>query len=182
MRVDNKAEMDKLRIELIAKVNSGEINKEQAYVIFNETATTQREQNKTEMKDTREENRSLMKEKKTEAKNEIKEKKAELKNEFHQKMQVRFNAMIERLNKLSDRIQSRIDKLALDGKDMTAAQASLDVAVISIAQAEASAHAVVIVEGKDQVTMDTNKAVVEAVKELLKKAQKELTVTMSLLK
>ena len=61
---------------------------------------------------------------------EVRERLAERRKEFirafFHRMGQRFDAAIERMRKLGERIQSRIDKAAANGRDVTNAQAALD--------------------------------------------------------
>ena len=128
------------------------------------------------IKDKIQENRDEMKAKREDLKSTLKEKREELKNELHLKMRVRFDALVERLNKITGRVQSRIDELKTAGTDVTKAQSDLDTAKASIADLTTKAAAVVIVQGTDQATLDANKATLDAIKVLAEKAKKDLLI------
>lgn len=129
-----------------------------------------RKEARDEMKEKIKDNREEMKDNR----DEIKEKREELRNELHLKMQVRFTAMVERLSKLADRIQSRIDEMKASGSDTTKAQADLDIAKTSLAELKVKADAAVIVQGDDQATKDANKAKIDEIKKLSKKVKDAL--------
>lgn len=139
-------------------------------------------ENRDERAESRTENREEMKLKREENKKTIEEKRAELKNELHQKMQARFSAMVERLTKLTERIQSRIDKLATEGKDTAAAQALLTEANTLISDASAKADTIVIVESTDEAGIAANKAAIDSIKTSMKSAQDKLKEVVAAIK
>lgn len=81
---------------------------------------------KDDVKTTREENRA-----------EVRAKTAEIQSLRAEAITKVYSAMIERLEKLSLRITSRIEKLVAEGQDMTAVKASLSIASSEIALAKA---------------------------------------------
>lgn len=156
IRMENKAE-----IQLMRKDGS-ELSKEE------------RIERREELKEMMTENKDEQKEKRENFKEEMMQKRAELQNEFHLKMQVRFDAMVNRLDKLADRISSRLDKLADEGKDVTVSQNLVAEARLSIDQASALGQTVVIVTGVDEETKASNKESIDQVKSLMKQAQDKL--------
>lgn len=145
-----------------------------------------RMENKDERKDLtieeREENRTEVRLKRDELKKEMEKKRIELKNEQHQKMQVRFEAMVERLDKMADRIQSRIDKLKAEGKDTTKAETSLAEAIVLIGEVEIKADTIVIVNGNDEVAKEANKVAIDSIKAIMKQAESKLREAVKALK
>ncbi len=123
-----------------------------------------RMENRQEIKDQRTENREEVKEKREEIKKSLKQKREELQNELHQKMQVRFAAMMERLTKLTDRMQSRVDKIKAEGKDTAAVQVSLDAVKILNTALEVKVKATVIAKGGDEATVTANKTKLDSIK------------------
>lgn len=156
IRMKNKAE-----IQLMRKDGS-ELSKEE------------RMERREELKEMMTENKTEQKEKRENFKEEMMQKRSELKNEFHLKMQVRFDAMVNRLDKLADRISSRLDKLTTEGKDVTVSQSLVAEARLSIDQASALSQTVVMVTGVDEETKASNKESIDQVKSLMKQAQDKL--------
>ena len=142
--------------------------------------------NHQELKDLRMENKKetkdLKKEKREEVKKTMKEKKADLKNEEYQKMQARFSALTERLTLITNRIQSRIDKLTVEGKDVSNAQNLLAEAKLSIADVDVQSKVIVITPGTDEATKVANKAAIDAIKITAINAQDKLKAATDALK
>lgn len=126
------------------------------------------------IKEKRQENRGELKDKREEVRGDLKEKREELKNELKQRFVVRLDALVERLQKLSDRIQSKIDEKIADGKDMSSTQALLDQANTAIDALAAKVSTLVIVQPTDQASMDANKAAMDEIKTLAKAARDAL--------
>lgn len=109
-----------------------------------------------------------------EFKDGMKEKRSEIKDVRHEILRNRFTAMNERLAGLATRIDSRLDKMATEGKDVTEAKAKLAAAKNKIAEAAGKASTIKENPNQDPAIMATNKAITEETKTLMKDAQKML--------
>ena len=128
-------------------------------------AKTTRDEFKTEIKETRETNRA-----------EIKAKTAEIKALRHEVIGKMYGAMIERLATLSDRVNSRLEKFAANGYDVSDAKAALSTANTEIALAKAD-----FVQLSD-IDDDTNKKLAESMKSHLRLAHDSLVKAVVALK
>ena len=167
---ENKSEIEAKRADieteiadLKVKMESAKTQEERAQLVSD--FQSKHKELKYSMQKTREDNRS-----------EIKEKTADIHAARAEAFTKVFNAMVDRIEKLSVRISSRIDKLALAGADMTKAKASLAIAQTDLANTKDLFSKLPVV------TDSTYKASTMAVKKSLMDTQKALTDTLGVIK
>lgn len=100
---------------------------------FRNESRDKREGVRTEIKNERKEFRKKENERREELKKRVGEERARRVNEYFTQMMNRMDAAVDRLDKLADRVESRLTKIQGAGKDITEPQAALDTARISIA-------------------------------------------------
>lgn len=104
---------------------------------------------------------------------------------IHERAKIRYDITIDRLQKLDDRLQSRITALKAEGKDVANAQASLDLSKSNLAQGKSFvAQAKVIIDAHTTVTPQTSLSDSEKaqVKDLLEKAKVSIKASFEALK
>lgn len=140
MMKENKAEME-------AKFEARKAEME-ALKVKLDAATTPEEKAsiKAEFESARAEFKTDVKSERKENRVEVRAQTAHIKSLRLEAVATIHGAMIERMEKLSDRIGSRIEKLAAEGKDVVEAKAQLAVAVSEIALAKAD-HAALVASG-----------------------------------
>lgn len=120
--------------------------------------------------------REDLKEKKGEMKEYTKDMRAKIQQTAAQMVGNRVAAMFERITKLQSRIDSRMQKLAQAGKDVTVAKAHLDASQKALTEARTKATAIQLSNTSD---FKTVKESVKAVQTLLQTAHKELQLSVA---
>jgi chromosome segregation ATPase len=98
------------------------------------------------------------------------------------KITERFDALYERLTKISDRLQSRINTMKAAGGNVTEAQSHLDQARSALATAEMKASTISLSEISDGESLKANLESIKEVKDAFKQVQLHLTLSVRAIK
>ena len=146
----------------------------------NDSTTTRGEKIRT-LKDKVEAKREDIKERMEAKREDIKDKAKGIFSDFSKKVIERFNAAIERLDKISGRIESRIGKLEAEGVDesnakglLVIAKAKLDIARVSVANISIAVNNAITASSTLKMNYPAVKNVVEKAKADLKNAHRAL--------
>lgn len=141
-----------------------------------------------ELKTKMETKKEVLKEKREAIRGKLEAKKAERVRSYTKTMIVRFEAAIKRLDNLAERIRTRLDKLAQDGKDVTASKSALEAAKTKIESAksklaEAAAALEKVVESEiPQDDLNKAKTILNEAKDVIKMAQAALVDVVNSIK
>ena len=163
MRADLKAEIDALRIQLDA------VTTVEAKAAIKAQIEAKLQSARADMKSARTENHA-----------NIKAKTADIRELRATAISKVFNAAIGRLDKISLRVSTRIDKLSLLGKDVTSAKASLVSAQGHIAEAKTAFAA--LPQISTRASLDGRANAMLSVKMHLKEAHADLSASVAALK
>lgn len=121
----------------------------------------------------REQVREQVQQKREQVRERLAEKRKQLIRDHFKRMMKRFDAALERLKKIGERIQSRIDKAKANGKDVASAQTALDRAKASWQEAKS---AVDDIKGKLEsvLSADDPKAAFKDVQNLIEAARDKI--------
>lgn len=183
MKEDRMSTMKENKAEMDAKFDARKAELE-ALKVKLDAATTAEEKAaiKAEFEATRADFKADVKTERKENRSEVRAQTSQIKALRVQAVTTVYGAMIERMEKLSARIDSRIEKLSTEGKNVAEAKASLSIAASEIVLAKAD-HAKLSlstsVEKADKEIMTSMKAHLKLAHEALMKAVSSLKIDSS---